>query len=80
MTPAPMGPAMTGTIAGSMFNVRYQNGMPDLFTCAEIYSLTGTFTDSTHFTGTYSLTFLPAETCALARCGAQSFTVMGTAM
>lgn len=80
VTPAPMGPAMTGTIAGSMFNVRYQNGMPDLFTCAEIYSLTGTFTDSTHFTGTYSLTFLPAETCALARCGAQSFTVMGTAM
>jgi hypothetical protein len=80
VTPSPMGPAMMGTIAGSMFNVRFQNGTPSLFTCAEIYSLTGTFTDSNHFTGTYTMTFLPAEICGLAGCTPQSFSVVGTAM
>ncbi len=80
VTPSPMGPAMMGTIAGSMFNVRVQVGDPSLFTCAEIYSLTGTFTDANHFTGTFSVSFAPAEVCSLAGCAARSFPVMGTAM
>jgi hypothetical protein len=79
VTPTPRGPAMMGTISGNSFTVRVTLGVPSLFVCAETYQLMGTFTDASHFTGTYSLSFAPAEICALAGCGPHSFPVAGTA-
>lgn len=79
VTPTPRGPAMMGTITGNSFTVRVTIGTPSIFVCAETYQLTGTFTDANHFTGTYSLSFSPPETCALAGCGPHSFPVAGTA-
>jgi hypothetical protein len=79
VTPTPRGPAMMGTIAGNTFTVRVTIGTPSIFECAETYQLTGTFTDANRFTGTYSISFAPPETCGLYGCVPHSFPVTGIA-
>lgn len=45
--------------------------------CNENYALRGTFTDATHFTGTYSISF-SGITCGFTNCMARMFPVAGT--
>ena len=62
--PVPTGAtfSVTGVVAG---------------TCTETYRLMGTFTDATHFTGTFSFSLVGID-CALTTCTDQSFPVTGT--
>lgn len=45
--------------------------------CNEIYSLRGSFTDATHFTGTFSMSF-SGPSCFITDCAARMFPVAGT--
>jgi hypothetical protein len=63
--PAPTGRmfSVSGTVVGD---------------CAETFTLTGTFSDATHFTGIFTINFA-GLTCFLTNCSRQERTVMGTA-
>ncbi len=67
---------------GTMFAVTGTNPGQAGAGCDEVYSLTGTFSDATHFSGTFSVDFLePGMTTAcdpLFECSMRSFTVTGT--
>ncbi len=69
------GPTMMtgGPVAGGMFSASGTVAGD----CAEIYGLSGRFTDATHFTGTFT-TMYRGPTCGLTNCMARSFSVMGS--
>lgn len=69
------GPTMMtgGPVTGGMFSASGTVAGD----CNEVYTLAGRFTDSTHFTGTFSMMFT-GITCSITNCMNNTYPVMGT--